>query len=419
MEEGHRCRSSQDEIEPHAGGRGGARTLVDAAPLDVVHVSDDYVVVAKPADCRIDGDFDVTLEKLLNIHMARAGGATGGVDGPSLQRLLEQSVEELRYVHRLDFATSGLLCVARTKPATTAAMKLFQERKVEKLYVAMVWGYVPRRAAPGGRFKSCDSSLFGVFGDPSAVEAEQQQQQQQQQQQPGGGGAAARHDRKRKRVKGRIVASCFFRNEVEALRQRQAAGKPLDPAEQELLSLTWREVKRRPTQARPFLEAESADAARFDAEQSALAAEQARLVKEAVDAGAAPEGPDAGDAGVYVIDANIADRERNRDFRVYVGSPAAPGRTALTHMIVDRHGSFMGQPVSLVRVRLHSGRRHQIRVHLKHAGFTIVGDATYGDERDDDVTRMYLHAQKLCIPLPVPLQFETPHPFDGLLEEER
>ena len=56
----------------------------------------------------------------------------------------------------------------------------------------------------------------------------------------------------------------------------------------------------------------------------------------------------------------------------------ADGQSAKTGVRVLQH--FEG--FSLVRLRLYSGRRHQIRVHLSHAGFPIVGDKLYGLSED-------------------------------------
>jgi len=56
-------------------------------------------------------------------------------------------------------------------------------------------------------------------------------------------------------------------------------------------------------------------------------------------------------------------------------------------------GKHWNKRVSLVRVRIYTGRRHQIRVHLKDCGFPIVGDAAYAD--DEDTYRTFLHAEDL------------------------
>jgi 23S rRNA-/tRNA-specific pseudouridylate synthase len=56
-------------------------------------------------------------------------------------------------------------------------------------------------------------------------------------------------------------------------------------------------------------------------------------------------------------------------------------------------GKHWNKRVSLVRVRIFTGRRHQIRVHLKDCGFPILGDAAYAD--DEDTYRTFLHAEDL------------------------
>lgn len=54
---------------------------------------------------------------------------------------------------------------------------------------------------------------------------------------------------------------------------------------------------------------------------------------------------------------------------------------------------------TLFLVKILTGRRHQIRLHLRHIGHPIVGDATYGT-RGTDTNRMMLHAWKLRLPFP-------------------
>ncbi len=47
-----------------------------------------------------------------------------------------------RFIHRLDYATSGCLCVALTKAASRWGNKAFAQRYVTKYYVALVcWHY--------------------------------------------------------------------------------------------------------------------------------------------------------------------------------------------------------------------------------------------------------------------------------------
>lgn len=67
---------------------------------------------------------------------------------------------------------------------------------------------------------------------------------------------------------------------------------------------------------------------------------------------------------------------------------------------------------SLVELRLQTGRKNQIRVHMQDLGHPVVGDHKYGNG-DDSLGRLALHAYKLCFRHPVKgteLEFETPFP---------
>lgn len=79
------------------------------------------------------------------------------------------------------------------------------------------------------------------------------------------------------------------------------------------------------------------------------------------------------------------------------------GKAALTEFkVVRRFGDF----ATLVEASPVTGRTHQIRVHAKHAGHSIAGDAKYGDEafsreiRELGGKRLFLHAHQLKVPLP-------------------
>ena len=67
---------------------------------------------------------------------------------------------------------------------------------------------------------------------------------------------------------------------------------------------------------------------------------------------------------------------------------------------------------SLVELRLETGRKNQIRVHMADIGHPVVGDVKYGNG-DNSLGRLCLHAYKLCFHHPVKdtdLEFETPVP---------
>jgi 23S rRNA pseudouridine1911/1915/1917 synthase len=55
---------------------------------------------------------------------------------------------------------------------------------------------------------------------------------------------------------------------------------------------------------------------------------------------------------------------------------------------------------SLIECRLHSGRTHQIRVHLHHLGHPVLGDKVYGAKYVGYLPRQMLHAWKLAFQHP-------------------
>jgi 23S rRNA pseudouridine1911/1915/1917 synthase len=88
-----------------------------------------------------------------------------------------------------------------------------------------------------------------------------------------------------------------------------------------------------------------------------------------------------------------------------------------------------GKVATLLRVTIHTGRTHQVRVHLSHIGLPIAGDELYGWHankwpKEVPVPRILLHAWTLEIPHPVtkePLELEAPLPedFEKVLEALR
>jgi len=83
-------------------------------------------------------------------------------------------------------------------------------------------------------------------------------------------------------------------------------------------------------------------------------------------------------------------------------------RDAVTHFeVVEQRGDD-----ALLRVRLETGRTHQIRVHLAAIGLPVVGDPVYG-ARDPGLGRQFLHAARLAFPHPFtgePVDVESPLP---------
>src|SRR5258706_6827317 len=79
--------------------------------------------------------------------------------------------------------------------------------------------------------------------------------------------------------------------------------------------------------------------------------------------------------------------------------------------------------LSLFQLRLMTGRTHQIRVHLAHAGHPVLGDDKYGDFEFNralarqGVKRLFLHARRLAFTHPIEgksMKFGSPLPEDML-----
>jgi len=84
------------------------------------------------------------------------------------------------------------------------------------------------------------------------------------------------------------------------------------------------------------------------------------------------------------------------------------GQKAITHYRVLKRG----KDFSLLEVKLETGRKNQIRIHMKDLGHVIVGDKKYGSLLKS-MNRLALHARVLAFKHPVTgevLRFETPIP---------
>ena len=89
-----------------------------------------------------------------------------------------------------------------------------------------------------------------------------------------------------------------------------------------------------------------------------------------------------------VIEEKVGRHPAHRQ-RMSVASPR--GRAAKTEYRVIR----TGDKASLIECRLHSGRTHQVRVHLHHLGHPVLGDKVYASRLAKDFPRQMLHAWKL------------------------
>lgn len=99
------------------------------------------------------------------------------------------------------------------------------------------------------------------------------------------------------------------------------------------------------------------------------------------------------EAATGTIDAPL-DRDPDRPGRVAVVRGGRPARTPYAVLAAWRSG------VSLLELRLETGRTHQIRVHLATIGLPVVGDGRYGRPAGP-ATRLFLHACRLRFDHPI------------------
>jgi 23S rRNA pseudouridine1911/1915/1917 synthase len=98
----------------------------------------------------------------------------------------------------------------------------------------------------------------------------------------------------------------------------------------------------------------------------------------------------------------------NSAFRVYSARKPGAGKLAVTHVHVIK----ANPKTTLIEVRLETGRKHQIRVHLAERGHPIVGDKVYGS-RANPIQRLALHGAELNFRHPVTgraMHFESRYP---------
>jgi 23S rRNA pseudouridine1911/1915/1917 synthase len=102
---------------------------------------------------------------------------------------------------------------------------------------------------------------------------------------------------------------------------------------------------------------------------------------------------------------------RHRVHRQRMSVTSERGRAARTEYRVLRSS----EQASLVECKLHSGRTHQIRVHLHHLGHPVLGDKVYAPKLTGKIPRQMLHAWKLGFRHPRTGEwrtFEAPLPND-------
>mmetsp|Transcript_1953 Transcript_1953/g.4466 ORF Transcript_1953/g.4466 Transcript_1953/m.4466 type:complete len:829 (-) Transcript_1953:212-2698(-) len=97
--------------------------------IDIVYLKEGHIcIVDKPPDVFIEGDTEVTAIKLAQSQLRKLG----------------HEHDYFHFINRLDYATSGLMVFGLSKLAAAAGTECFQNRRAQKVYVALVEGHVPK-----------------------------------------------------------------------------------------------------------------------------------------------------------------------------------------------------------------------------------------------------------------------------------
>lgn len=114
--------------------------------------------------------------------------------------------------------------------------------------------------------------------------------------------------------------------------------------------------------------------------------------------------------GIGTLETFIGRSKENRQKMRSYDEEEGIGKEAVTHYKVLAHN----KGATLLKVKIETGRTHQIRVHLSEMGFPVIGDKIYGNKRlemKDSPERHILHAWRLKIDHPItkePMVFTAP-----------
>lgn len=408
----------------------------------IIHDSDDYIGLNKPPDLRMDGFHAATVLKLLtylyptNRLQQAFPDETERLDfimnnvhqhGDCHRNLSEHTKSDddgtpLRPCHQLDYATSGVLWIARTAAAANLARKALEERKVSKTYIALVHGHVTlssklpfygqvsswlQRTETVYRKKRQGVSLLGSLPPHSIFQLWKSQQLKNEK----------LRDSKRPRRE-----PVFRDDEWEQLwgpLHQYLSTQPKD-LKKKLLQIDWKTVKRDHSNLRQYFEKVS------ETYNIQLAMKRTEQNKDDESDSIPPvfRSPDEAQSLFIAVPLGQHDNEfpmrippsfnematKAENATLHVGDPMMDFKPSLTRCTIVQKGLIDGQPVTKVLLEPRTGRRHQLRVHMALLGHPILGDLTYCSNQSERTGRMCLHSHRLQVSDPF-LDLKAPDPF--------
>lgn len=439
----------------------------------VLHRSSDYYALNKPPDVRMDGPHQATFLKLLlylcptqHLQEEFPSSSDTSINTPLAQYLQDHvhtfndipskdatdnhTPQETtistkgtrandpvspRPCHQLDYATSGIVLVARSVAAANRARLMFEERRVKKVYLALVMGNVDGKRMPEtqvnvvkwlalteeafrrGRKKRRNDTFDGFLPPHSMYNKWKKVKS-------GNASNKKKHPKKEDRSNDRLLDTVDWEKvwkPIEQALNEQAV------SEETIYSISWKDLRSdyRTIQT-AFAEAATLynDTVRT---KRATATETNSNTTTQLPTFFRP-GSDDKD---FFIHAPLADHptaafhmllppqltDQAKEAGLHVGDDTLTYKPSLTKGTIVGHGTINGQPVTKVMLEPWTGRRHQLRVHMALLGHPIVGDMTYqkttlGRDKKDrfDVNRMCLHSWRLTVD-DESIDVSSPDPF--------
>jgi 23S rRNA-/tRNA-specific pseudouridylate synthase len=426
----------------------------------ILHDCDKYLVLNKPPDLRMDGPQPATVHKLVTYYYPPPSLLLG--IGTRDKKSLIQRIEKLdthasladniiRPTHQLDYATSGVLLMAKSKAAAAVACRAFEDRSTKKEYLAIVRNHINANDIP--ILTDEQESIFHEWLD-GTVERRYRKSRRDATNRKGKTfpGYMPAHSvfgkwkgvRLRKR-KWKEESEESFHEQAESMKHllMQPITSIETEEEKKILNMTWKDIKSIPKYMDAFTDlTKQYNEASLIIHSQALESNEIGGIDPTTSMGTIKlpirfrlrgESQDA-----YYIQAPLV--ESSNMFRVFVkddhlvdvpspikndfsaerhgkGGVISDARPSLTRCVVLLNGTWGDIKATKVLLQPRTGRRHQLRVHMAITGHPILGDVAYADT--SAFHRMCLHAHKLTIPLTEgkPKCFIAPDPFVGIIED--
>jgi 23S rRNA-/tRNA-specific pseudouridylate synthase len=386
----------------------------------VIFESEDYCVINKPPDLRMDGPYAATVHKLLtywypppSIYSDNKQDLLQAVSKLHQHNHLRDNA--LRPCHQLDYATSGILCVARNYEAASTAGPLWEDRKVSKSYLAVVTGHVnPSDELPVLTMEEVNSRI-------AKLEQSYRHKRQQSKSKATFHGFMPPHTifgkwKSVKKSSGLSTARSINKNKRKRSTlnddQWSQIWTPIDKiVPDSAVDMDWKELgKHHVDWKKAFQHAATIhndllrSALETDNEETTPLPTIFRVDQDIYIFCPLAEAPDEFGMNVppsvaksYPTVAKFAGTSDDQDFK-----------PSLTKCTILERATYQEKSVTKVRLWPITGRRHQLRVHTALCGHAILGDASYGgcleanegSEKERRLPpRMCLHAHSLALPL--------------------